>query len=75
MDADRIIADIASAQHSAVTRSQLLGRGVSRGELDRRLAWRILPVTWDDLVPDPAELLLVIAVSYTHLTLPTTPYV
>ncbi len=38
MDADRIIAEIASAQHSVVTRAQLLERGVSKGALDRRLA-------------------------------------
>ncbi|HEV2758046.1 MAG TPA: type IV toxin-antitoxin system AbiEi family antitoxin domain-containing protein [Acidimicrobiales bacterium] len=38
MDTDRIIADIASAQHSVVTRAQLLERGVSTSALDRRLA-------------------------------------
>ena len=38
METDRIIADIASAQHSVVTRSQMRERGVSTGALDRRLA-------------------------------------
>ena len=38
MDADRILADIASAQHSVVTRGQALDRGLSRAALEHRLA-------------------------------------
>ncbi|MGI8809663.1 MAG: type IV toxin-antitoxin system AbiEi family antitoxin domain-containing protein [Acidimicrobiales bacterium] len=38
MDADRILADIASAQHSVVSRRQAVEAGVSRSALDRRLA-------------------------------------
>jgi very-short-patch-repair endonuclease len=38
VDADRIVADIASAQHSVVTRRQLLERGVSQRAIEHRLA-------------------------------------
>ena len=38
MDADRILADIASAQHGAVSRRQLLEAGVPRHVVDHRLA-------------------------------------
>jgi very-short-patch-repair endonuclease len=45
MDADRIIADIASAQHSAVSRRQLLAAGVPGHVIDRRVgARRLIPM-------------------------------